>query len=417
MSQYFRRFRDTEPFANPVDAILADIAANIQLPPGLHAKSESRYEAVRNYTERDGSPLEGRVLRFYPQGSMAIDATISTRGTDEEYDLDIVAELDIEVDADPQAALDLLHASLRGYPTAKRVERQTRCVTVRYSDGMHLDITPAVRIPGESDRVSNIFHANPDEAPQNHYRKRMNAWAFAEWYRKRTPRELWFTEAFNKRVWDAFRTRAAAEVEEVPDQIPLPVKNTATVALQLLKRFRNIVYAGSTSRIPPSVLMSCFAGYTARPGVSLSEMVIAQARFVAQAIDAASARGERVSVRNPMYPEDCFTDRWPETLAQQDYFAAKLTDLADGLEKMKVSDMSLEEMRDWLREQFGERVVSRSIEQFNDRVGRAVRLATPGYTRSGGLLVPEKKSIIGSLAVSSVPSAARPHTFYGGVKL
>ena len=30
---------------------------------------------------------------FYPQGSMAIDATISTRGTDDEYDLDVVSQL------------------------------------------------------------------------------------------------------------------------------------------------------------------------------------------------------------------------------------------------------------------------------------------------------------------------------------
>jgi hypothetical protein len=84
---------DRDPFFHPLDAILADIAIAVQLPPGLHAKACERYEAVRTYAERSGSPLEGHILRFYPQGSMAIDATISIRGTDDEYDLDIIAAL------------------------------------------------------------------------------------------------------------------------------------------------------------------------------------------------------------------------------------------------------------------------------------------------------------------------------------
>ena len=80
---------DIDPLAHPLDAILADIAVNIQLPPSLFEKATGRYEAVRDYAQRDGSPLRGRILRFYPQGSMSIDATISNRGTDDEYDLDM----------------------------------------------------------------------------------------------------------------------------------------------------------------------------------------------------------------------------------------------------------------------------------------------------------------------------------------
>jgi hypothetical protein len=44
--------------------------------------------------------------------------------------------------------------------------RQTRCVTVRYADRMHLDITPAVRLPHGAERESHIFHAHPDDPPR-----------------------------------------------------------------------------------------------------------------------------------------------------------------------------------------------------------------------------------------------------------
>ena len=144
---------DIDPLAHPLDAILADIAVNIQLPPSLFEKATGRYEAVRDYAQRDGSPLRGpdpAVLS--PKARWSIDATISNRGTDDEYDLDIVAELDIDPASEPDAVLDVLADALDGYPTSEKVDRQTRCVTLRYADRMHLDVTPAARLPGTVER-------------------------------------------------------------------------------------------------------------------------------------------------------------------------------------------------------------------------------------------------------------------------
>src|SRR4029078_11707788 len=127
-------------------------------------------------------------------------------------------------------------------------------------------------------------------------------------------------------------------------QVPIIVKSVTTVALQLLKRFRNIAYANATGRIPPSVMMSCFAGQVAEPGVMLSEMVVRQARAIARAIYAATNRREKLMVVNRVFVRDCFTDRWPETLSQQVEFAQKLTVLADGIERIKRIGASLEDV-------------------------------------------------------------------------
>ncbi|MCW2282573.1 hypothetical protein M2323_000334 [Rhodoblastus acidophilus] len=406
--------QEEDPFLNPLDTILADIAVNVQLPPGLHDKATERYEAVRNYAERDGSPLKGRILRFYPQGSMAIDATISTRGTDDEYDIDIVAELDIDHLSDPHATIGELTDALKGYPTSKDVERQTRCVTVRYADGMHLDVTPAARLPYSRERESHIFHAHPKK-PSEHSLVPMNAYGFVEWYRERTPLEDRFAKAFNRRLLEAYGMiiKADAEVDEVPDQTPLYVKNTATVALQLLKRFRNVVYASADCRIPPSVMMSCIAGHAAAPNTSLTDMVIKQARMLAKEIWAASAKREKLSIVNPVFPRDCFTDRWPENIAQQNDFAAALKNLSDGLEILRKQGADLEELQEWLRERFGSHVVSRSVKQFNERMGGAVRTSAQSYSGRGGLFVPSAPALVG-IGVAASPAAAKPHTFMGG---
>jgi hypothetical protein len=405
----------TDPFAEPLDALLADLAVNLQLPPGMHAAATERYEAVRTYAERPESPLHDRVLKFYPQGSMAIDATISIRGHDDEYDLDIVAELDIDPTTPPDDALDLLHRAFEGYPTSKKVERQTRCVTVPYADKMHLDVTPAARLPAGGERESHIFHANPAKPKSEHLHVPMNAFGFAQWYTARTPLEQRFAKAFSRRVYEAYGYdfRAEADVDDVPEQVPLIVKNTATVALQLLKRFRNIAYSGATGRIPPSVMLSCFAGWAASPGLSLSDMLIKQPRMIARAIEDASARREKIFVQNPVFPPDCFTDRWPENLTQQNEFAAKLTAFADGLEYVKSHDVQLEDLQKWLRDQFGDYVVSKSIRQFNQRMGGAVRHAAGRYTSKGGFYVPAAPALVAASTATAAP--ARAHTFYGGI--
>lgn len=405
-----RDYRPDDPFADPLDAVLAEIAVNIQLPPGLHAKAVDRYEAVRRYIQRSGSPLEGRVACFYPQGSMAIDATTSTRGTDDQYDLDIVAEID-GPDLGPEALLDDLEAALEGYPVS-RIVRQTRCITLYYADGMHLDITPSRR-RGPKEKESEIAHAKKGARSNPPRYVVMNSFAFAQWYCVRTPTEDRFALALNQRLYEqsgiAF---AAADVEEVPPQTPLNIKSVTTVALQLIKRHRNIAYANETSRIPPSVVLSCHAGHAARPGLGLAEMVIRQARWTARTIDAAAKQGRLLSVANPELPAERFTDRWPESQAQQTGYSRRLHVIANGLEAARSGNVQLEDLQEWLRGQFGDRVVTRSIKAFNQRIGRQVQARQHAYTRSGGLFTPAAPAII-STATSLAPVAARAHTNMG----
>ena len=230
-----------------------------------------------------------------------------------------------------------VYEALRDYPTSKPVKRQTRCVTAFFADGMHVDVTPSARLPNAGERESHIFHANPDKPAHEERHVPMNAYGFGEWYNARTPIERRFADAVNRRIYEAagIEIRADAQFDEVPGQVPLIVKSVTTVALQLLKRHRNIVYAGYEGRIPPSVMMSCIAGHAASPGSTLSDMVIRLARTIARMIQAASARREKVSVVNPVYGHDRFTDRWPENIGQQDAYAAHLTRLADGLEAIR----------------------------------------------------------------------------------
>src|SRR5690348_6935292 len=115
------------------EILLAETAVRIELPPSLHRLAVERYEAVRKYIERPGSPLAGRVRIFYPQGSMAIRATIRSRKRADGYDIDIVAELILSLSMPPSEVLDLLFAAINGEKGSLyhgQVGRNSRCVTV-----------------------------------------------------------------------------------------------------------------------------------------------------------------------------------------------------------------------------------------------------------------------------------------------
>ncbi len=403
-----------DPLATPLDALLVDIAILIQLPPGLHAKSGRRYAAIHAFACRPGSPLAGIVVQFYAQGSMAIDATNSTRGTDNEYDLDAVLEALWPPGTTPNEALHMLWLALRDYP-CKKVIRQTRCVTIQYADGMHVDVTPSRRMRGTKDFESAIFHAKPGSPVSTHAEIPMNAFAFAGWFNARTPDEDAFADAFNQRMAEDMQLLAKADslVHDLPEQTPFPRKSVTTVALQLIKRFRDIWSLDKPGRYPPSVMLSCHAGHAARTGLSLSEMLMRQALWTARAIDEAADAGRLLDVRNPEMRNDRFTDRWPENQAQQVGFSGALRALAAGLDAIRLGEVELEDAQDWLRERFGRNVVSRSIETMNERNGRVLAARGHGYSKAGGLYVPAAPAIIaaGASLVSRVP--ARAHTNMG----
>src|ERR1700724_2076098 len=236
------------PTAPVGEILLAETAIRIELPPSLHQLAVDRYEAVRKHIERPDSPLRDRVTWFYPQGSMAIRATIKARRREDGFDIDIVAELILPPGLTPAQILDLLFEAIngpRGSMYHGMVERQTRCVTVFYADGMHLDITPSELLDERDPRLSHICHAKPEEPPEAHRRPIMNSWAFCDWFNARTPVNLIFEQAYAKRArtLDEMIIAKDADVKPVPAHSTLERgKSTTVVALQLLKRNRNVRY-------------------------------------------------------------------------------------------------------------------------------------------------------------------------------
>lgn len=384
------------------DALLKDIARRVQLSPTDYGIAVDHYEAVCEWLGREGSPLRSVFRRLYPQGSMAIGATIASRLRNDEFDIDVIAEFDIRADAPPGDVLDLLFKAMNGESGSRyhgKVKRRTRCVTVEY-DRMHLDITPAVLLPDLRERTSIIFHAHEDEPPEKHRHIVANPWGFADWFEDMTPAAREIVEAVLRKSADP-----------VPDQETVFDKSMPLIALQLLKRWRNKRYDSREGRMPPSVVLAYFVAMNAgRPRDLFSELR-EQAGALHNEFAAADARAQLVSVVNPACNTDVLTDRWPGDLATQRVFLRDLEGLEVALAEIE-ADPTVETCAEVMSGLFGEnptRVVVEDFRKSFERQAHAGGLFSRGGT--GGLAV--GASGLASRAPAEKSYPIRRHTDFG----
>lgn len=407
------------PLTDVVDLLLADVAVRIQLSPTNYRLAVQRYGTVSEWIDRPDSPLHGRVQLFYSQGSMAIGATTSAADGDD-FDIDLIAQLDLPVNTPPHEVLNILEAAIRGKADSRyftMATRHTRCVQVCYGNQMHLDVTPMVRTWDRPDREGFLFHSpkpapTPDDAALV-----ANPYGFADWFSNMTPPEHEFAMAYaaREREYDALIFVAKADAEPVPEQEEMQEKSMAVIVLQLLKRWRTLRYASRTGRCPASVLLARFVAEAAGQTHSLSEELLFQARSAHARILHAHRAGTLIDVRNPVCYADDFTDRWPTNLSQQAVFLADLDDLVAKLERLR-SNCNLPTMRAILSELFGEKPASEAIVGFNRKAGASVASGQSFNRPQGGRLDLAASGVIGTTA-ATVPSLVRAtpaHTHFGG---
>jgi len=403
----FRRLR-TLPLS---DELLIEIALRIQLPPGLYALALDRFDTISEWMERQGSPLQNRIDQIHAQGSMLIGSTIRCKDQEDLFDLDMVAELLVSEWIEPKVALDLVEQALAGAEGSRywsKIVRQTRCITVEYSE-MHIDVTPIVRLADTPERVGHIFHAKEGTLNAQHRRIEANPWGFGRWYMDRTPADDWFGDLLLERSFAGRGVIAKeATVEPPPEQQQIYRKARATVALQLIKRHVQMLYDRRPDlRRPPSVALSCMVGWNAGGDRTLLEEVIHQARAFRTALLNANAVSARVEIRNPTWNSDLFTDRWPANLDEQRLFISDLGRFIAALEKAR--DATALEVERIFATLFGERVTQDALEERAAREGASLSRATPSVS-------PRTGRVFSSSSAPSVTSSLiqpRGQTFFG----
>jgi hypothetical protein len=295
--------------------------------------------------------------------------------------------------------LGLLFEAINGEPGGAyhgTVEQKSRCVTVTYADGTKVDLMPVARIANGPDRVGNLFHFKKDTGEA--YQKVVNPWAFKEHFNSHVEEDRAFYDLFKgRRLLVEGERLLKAETQPMPDHAPLEEKSPRVVAIQLIKRARDIAFrqsGRSKMRKPPSVVLAAIALEAGPVKPSLIDEVISIADAIRVKLREKDALARTVTVCNPAYTDDVFTDRWPENERVQDMFSDDLRRMTIDMYKLRNENLSLPDKTELLKRVFGESVASYAIVSQLD--------AARHEMEAGRFNVGPKGAVLGAVAAPAV---------------
>ena len=304
------------PQLNPAfDDLLVKTGSALDIPDEVYEDATLKYEDVGNWLGADGSELLRYAPDIYVQGSFRLGTVVRPITEDDEYDIDLVCHLNIPKEQTTHKDLkEMVGIRLeKRDDLAKILGPSRRCWILEYpaEHGMprfHMDVLPA--IPNIERPPTGILLTDTELKLW----QKSNPRAYAEWFRERM--KVIFLE---KRAALA-EVIKAANVEEVPEW---QVKTPLQIAVQILKRHRDIHFQNKQEVKPVSIIITTLAAraYENQPDVqeALSGIV--------QAIEAnwgkpgfVEYRNGKWWVANPVDDGENFADKWNEYPERREAF-------------------------------------------------------------------------------------------------
>jgi SMODS domain-containing protein len=372
----------TESFEAQIDDLLMRICVDLQLDQTHYKLAEDHYKAVGKWLEADGSPLTILKPIIYPQGSMQLNTTVKPLAGDE-YDLDFVCELVCQTEffEHPVDALNLIERRLKDNATYRpMVQRMNRCIRLNYEHQFHMDILPACRDPKNGGTCLLV----PDRKLEDW--KASNPKGYAAW--------------FESKAHQLLVDQLLEKAEPIPDQETAEEKATLKLAVQLLKRWRDVRYKNNCDLAPISIVLTTLAAHLYRGERSIS---LTMGNILGGISKLVKDSHPRLSVPNPSNSREDLSERWdakPETYTE---FVKGMGEL-DAQWRALLQTRGIDKVTKTLERLFGEDIAKRVVEKQTRDIEASRSRGELGMKKGSG--------IIASMATGSV-LPIHPNTFYG----
>ncbi len=307
---------------DPLEYLLSDVAETLDVPPSAYEQAEERYRAVGTWLCAEGSSIQDEAPEVYSQGSFRLGTVVRPLAGDD-YDLDAVVQLSGPKAAwDPSDLKEAVGNRLKAHEAYQRMlePEGRRCWTLRYASerdrhGFHLDLLPSVL----ADHVGTE-HAVVKQTPTALAITNRVSPHFFEW-RDSDPKGYadWFFER-NK-----VRSRRAAVLSGVVAGVE-PVRRFThreplQRAIQLLKRYRDVMFRDNDEHAPISVIITTLGAQAYGGEESLLETLFGVVNRMSNFIQ---VDGTTVQITNPVNPSENFADRWQNDVRKAKAFLSWL---------------------------------------------------------------------------------------------
>jgi hypothetical protein len=362
--------------------ILRITAETLDLSPTQYKEATDRYRAAGEWLSAEGSKLRQYRPNVYPQGSFALGTPVKPLGRDE-FDIDLVVELSVPDGTQPMELKRMVGVRLAENETYRAIlEEMNRCWRLNYSN-LHLDSIPA--------RPKGIAGSTAILIPDKELRcyKDSDPKGYTAWFKIRCVVQASITE-----------TKAQANVEPTPDQQGWQEKAPLQIAIQLLKRHRD-VYFQTREHPPISIIVTTLAA----KAYSQEDNVLVAMRGT---VDRMPTGIERVTgkphVFNPVNRGENFADKWHTEPQKEKAFFQWHAQLKNDLATLEAA-ASLPEISKVLERFVGKARADIVFKKYADE--------TTGM-RNTGLRADLATGILSSMGSTLGRSASVPgNTFYG----
>ncbi len=293
-------------------SILQVSADTLDIPEHVYEDATIKYADIGEHLAADDSDLRSYNPQIYVQGSFRLGTVIHPYSRGDEYDIDLVCQLDIKKESISQKELkEKVGMRLQTRPDlAKILASSRRCWLLDYPSepGMpafHMDVLPS--IPNAERGPTGILLTDTDLA---HWQK-SNPIAYAEWFKKRMEVVFRVKKA-------ALAESMFASIEEVPDW---RVKTPLQRCVQILKRHRDIHFDGHPEVKPASIILTTLAAHAYQNEEDIFDALTGIAKRMPNFIENLNGRWW---VHNPVDDGENFADKWNEYPVRRTAFLAWL---------------------------------------------------------------------------------------------
>jgi len=333
--------------------LLNKIAEWLDIPDHLYEDAVIKYEDIGDWLSENDSDLKIHSPEIYPQGSFRLGTVVRPISEKEDYDIDLVCQLEIEKEQTTQAELkEVIGDRLKQRDDLDKIlESSRRCWILNFPKQFHMDVLPS--IPNLDRLPTGILLT---DTKLTRWQK-SNPKAYAEWFYKKMEVAI-----LKSRTVLAESTQAS--IEDVPDW---KVKTPLQRAIQLLKRHRDIFFQDNPENKPVSIILTTLAtnAYNNQTDIinSLSIILQEMPKYIEN-------RNGKWWVVNPVDPDENFADKWNEKPELEKSFRIWLDQAHANFSQIIKKGNTLNESIDLLERYLGKKIVGKVANQLGYKKNR-----------------------------------------------
>ncbi|MDO9529378.1 MAG: nucleotidyltransferase [Syntrophales bacterium] len=342
----------------------------LDIPEAQFKEAVERYQAVGKWLNKEDSKLHPFEPEIYPQGSFRLGTVVKPTSDEDEYDIDLVCELNLSSgDVTQKRLKKMVGDRLKDNKTYEGMldKEGRRCWTLNYADGskFHLDILPSVPddinlkeklqilgVPKEwteyaiciTDNTSQNYDSCNDDWP------RSNPKGYAAWFKEQM-----------KTQYEARKMLLAEEmrisIEDVPEY---RVKTPLQRAIQILKRHRDIMFENDQEHKPISIIITTLAAHSYNNEADLFDAITNIVKGMPHYIRRLNGA---IWIPNPVNPDENFGDKWNENPKLEESFRNWLLQVQSDLDSIMKKD-NIREISESMKFSFGMVTVQTAFSAF-----------------------------------------------------